>query len=248
MSNLYALTLRELKSWCYSPIAYVVGAVFLLLQGWVFWMLIAVLNDPRVDPSWTMSQFFFGGSFFYWFTVLIIAPLLTMRSFSEEKRTGSIELLLTAPVSSGEVVMAKFLGSWLIYNFLWALTISFFVILNTLTPFDWGPVAGGYIGTWLLGACLMAIGTFASSLTRNQVISAVITFVILLFMFSVSILSMFIQDPEISKLIQYCSLPEHLRTFSRGIVDMRPMVLYTTISAIFLFLTVRVVNNPRWRT
>lgn len=245
MSNLGTLTLRELKSWVYSPIAYVVGAVFLFLQGWVFWMLIAVLNDPRGNPSWSMAQFFFGGSFFYWFTVMIIAPLLTMRSFSEEKRSGSIELLLTAPVTSVQVVLAKFLGSWLIYNFLWVLTVPFFLVLNTLTPFDWGPVIGGYVGTWLLGSCLMAIGTFASSITRNQVIAAVITFVILIFLFSVSILSIFVQDPETAKLLQYCSLPEHLRSFSKGIVDTRPMAFYSSITAVFLFLTVRVINHPR---
>ena len=104
MTNLLALTARELKALWYSPIAYVVGALFLLLQGWVFWLLIAVLNDPRVDPSWTMAQFFFGGTFFFWFSILITAPFLTMRTFSEEKRTGSIEFLLTAPVTDTQVV------------------------------------------------------------------------------------------------------------------------------------------------
>ena len=192
MSKFLALTGRELKAFWYSPMAYVVGALFLLLQGWVFWLLVAVLNDPRMDPSWTIGQFFFGGTFFFWMTVLIVAPLLTMRTFSEEKRTGTIEFLLTAPVTDSQVVLAKFLGAWLIYTTLWLLTFVFFVMMRAFTSFDWGPIVTGYLGTWLLGAVLTAMGLLASSLTRNQVIAAVLTFVIILLLFSVGILDVFI--------------------------------------------------------
>lgn len=248
MSSLLALTSRELKAFWYSPIAYVVGAVFLLLQGWVFWLLLAVLNDPRVDPSWTMTQFFFGGTFFYWFSILVVAPLLTMRTFSEEKRTGTIEFLLTAPVTDSQVVLAKFLGAWLAYIMLWALTLPCFVLLRTLTPFEWGPVITGYVGTWLLGAVLLAFGIFTSSLTRNQVIAAVLSFVAILLLFSIGVLDIFIRDPEGSRFIQYLSLMEHLRAFSKGIIDTRPLIFYVSLTAIALFLTGRVVANPRWRS
>ena len=151
MNNLLALTSRELKAFWYSPMAYVVGMVFLLLQGVIFYFLVLVMNDPRVDPAWTMAQFFFGGTFFYWFSVMIMTPLLTMRAFSEEKRTGTIEFLLTAPVSDAQVVLAKFLGAWLAYVMLWLPTLVFFFALRLLTPFDWAPVLTGYLGTWLLG-------------------------------------------------------------------------------------------------
>jgi ABC-2 type transport system permease protein len=248
MSKLWALTMRELKAFWYSPIAYVVGAVFLVLQGWVFWLLLAVLNDPRVDPAWTMSQFFFGGTFFYWFAVLLVAPLLTMRTFSEEKRTGSIEFLLTAPVTDAQVVLSKFLGAWIAYLMLWGLTLPCFLLLRTLTPFDWGPVLTGYIGTGLLGAVLLALGILASSLTRNQVIAAVISFVAIILLFSLGVLDVFINDPEGSRLIQYLSLMEHLRAFSKGILDTRPIVFYASLTAIALFLTGRVIANPRWRS
>jgi ABC-2 type transport system permease protein len=247
-SSLVALTSRELKAFWYSPIAYVVGGVFLLLQGWVFWLLLAVLNDPRVDPSWTMAQFFFGGTFFHWFSVLVVAPLLTMRTFSEEKRTGTIEVLLTAPVTDGQVVLAKFLGAWLTYIMLWALTLPFFLLLRTLTPFDWGPVIAGYVGTWLLGAVLLAVGVLTSSLTRNQVIAAVLSFVAILLLFSIGVLDIFVRDPEGSRLIQYLSLMEHLRAFSKGILDTRPIIFYASLTAIALFLTGRVVASPRWRS
>ncbi len=247
MSTLWALTRRELQAlWC-SPIAYVVGAVFLFLQGFVFWLLIAVLNDPRVDPAFTLAQFFFGNTFFYWFAALITAPLLTMRTFSEEKRTGSIELLLTAPVTDAQVVLSKFLGAWLAYVALWLLTVPYFVLVHSLAPLDWGPILTGYLGTALLGCVLIAIGILASSLTRNQVIAAVLSFVALLLLFSLGILDVFIRDPEGSKVIQYLSLIEHLTGFAKGFVDTRPLVFYLSATAICLFLTGRVIASPRWR-
>ena len=248
MANLLALTLRELKSFFYSPIAYVVGALFLLMQGAVFWLLIAVLNDPRVDPTVTMAQFFFGGTFFFWFSVLLICPLLTMRTFSEEKRTGSIELLLSAPVTEAEVVLSKFLGAWTAYALFWALTLVYFAVLRRYAAFDWGPVASGLLGTWLLGAALIAIGVLASSLTRNQVIAAVLAFVVMLLFFGVGILDVFVRDPETSTLIRYLSLMEHLRDFAKGIIDTRPVVFYAGLTLIGLYFTGRVITSPRWRS
>ena len=248
MQTLVALTVRELRAFWYSPIAYVVGALFLFLQGLVFWLLVLALNDPRSDPSWTMAQVFFGGTFFYWFSVLVLTPVLTMRTFSEEKRTGTIELLLSAPVTDTHVVLAKFLGAWIAYMLLWAFTLIFFVVLRTFTPLDWGQVFTGYLGTWLLGGVLLAVGVLASSLTRNQVIAAVLSFVTILLLFSVGILDVFIKDPETSTILQYLSIMEHLRDFSKGILDTRPMVFYLSLTAICLFLTGRVISNQRWRT
>ncbi len=247
MTRLLALTAREWNAFWYSPIAYVVGAFFLLMQGWVFWLLVEVLNDPRVDPSLRMSQFFFGGTFFYWLTVLMLAPLLTMRSFSEEKRTGTIEILLTAPVTEVEVVVAKFLGAWLSYCALWAVTALFFVYLRFQTALDWGPVLTGYLGTWLLGAVLIAVGMLTSSLTRNQVIAGVMSFVLILLLFSVGFLNAFVTDPSTRITVEYLSLLEHFQDFAKGILDTRPIVFYLTLVVSMLFLTVRTISTPRWR-
>ena len=248
MQALRALVIRELKAFWYSPIAYVVGGLFLLMQGWVFSIIVAAMNDPRMDPSYTMSQFFFGGSLFFWFSVLLMSALLTMRTFSEEKRTGTIELLLTAPVSDAQVVLAKFLGAWLAYSMLWAASLALFAALRLRTPFEWGPVFSGLLGTCLMGGLFTAIGVLASSLTRNQVIAAVLTLVIAILLFSVGILDIFVHDPEATELIRYFSIIEHARDFARGIIDTRPIILYASLSAIALFLTGRVIASPRWRS
>jgi len=247
MSNLWVLTVREWKAFWYSPVAYVVGAFFLLLQGWVFWLLVAVLNDPRVDPTWNIAQFFFGGTLFYWVSVTMLAPLLTMRTFSEEKRTGTIEVLLSAPVTDAQVVVAKFLGAWLSYCALWGATVAFFLIFQMHGRLDWGPIATGYLGTWLLGAVLVAMGVLASSFTRNQVIAAVVAFVLILLLFSVGLLEIFVTETDSRKLVQYLSLLEHFRNFSKGLLDTRPIVFYLSLTAGALFLTARTIASPRWR-
>ena len=247
MQNLLALTTREWKAFWYSPVAYVVGAFFFLLQGWAFWLLMLVLNDPRVDPTLNMSQLFFG-TFFYWLSALTMAPLLTMRSFSEEKRTGTIEVLLSAPVADWQVVLAKFFGAWMCYCTLWATTVVFFGVLRVSTALDWGPILTGYLGTWLLGAVLIAVGVLASSMTRNQVIAAFVGFVLILLLFSIGLLDIFITDPESSKLVRYLSLLEHFRNFSKGILDSRPIAFYISVTVVALFLTIRTIAHPRWRT
>ena len=248
MGNLLALTSRELRAFWYSPIAYAVGALFVFLQGLVFWLLVLILNDPRVDPSFTMAQFFFSGTFFFWIFILIVPPLLTMRTFSEEKRTGSIELLLTAPVSDAQVVLAKFLGAWIAYLLLWAATLVFFLVLRLFTRFDWGPVFTGYVGTALLGTVLISVGVFASSLTRNQVIAALLALGTILVLFSVGLLDSFVHEAESRRIIQYLSLLEQLRDFSKGLLDTRPIVFYLSLTSIALFLTGRVIGSPRWRS
>jgi len=248
MQNLIALTSRELKALWYSPVIYVIGAAFMVIQGFVFWFLVAALIDPRMDASVTIGQAFFSPTFFYTISMLVTIPFLTMRTFSEEKRTGTIEFLLTAPVTDTQVVLSKFFGAWIAYIFLWSLTVVFFILLHTIAPFDWAPVLGGYIGTWLLGGALISFGILTSSLTRNQMIAAFLCFAILLLLFCVGILGVFINDPETTRLIRYLSILDHVESFSKGILDTRPIVFYLSITTTILFLAVRVIGNPRWRT
>ena len=247
MTNLLALTVRELKAFWYSPIAYVVGVCFLLLQGFILWLLATALSAPSAEGAWPINQAFFG-TFFYWISVMAMVPLITMRTFSEEKRTGTFELLLTAPVTESAIVLAKFLGAWLSYCALWALTILHFVVLSRYATLDWGGIFLGYAGTWLLGAVLIAVGVLTSSLTRNQIIAAVIAFVIILLLFCVGFLESFATTPDSRKFVQYLSLLYHFQDFSKGILDTRPLVFYGSTLAITLFLTIRAVGSPRWRS
>jgi len=248
MNKLLALIAREWKAFWYSPIAYVVGTCFLFLQGWVFWLLIVVLNHPRTDSSLRISQFFYGGTFFYWLSIIAMAPLLTMRSFSEEKRTGTIEVLMSAPVSDWQIVLSKFLGAWLSYCALWTATLLYFVVLQQYARLEWPPILTGYLGTCLMGAVLVSVGVLASSLTRNQVIAAMLSFVFILMFFSIGFLDFLITDPSSSRMLEHLSLLNHQRNFAKGVVDTRPLVAYGSVIAISLFLTIRAVASPRWRT
>ena len=228
--------------------AYVVGALFALLQGVIFWLLIAYLNSSGTEIPWSIAQIFFGGTFFFWLALLLVPPLVTMRSFSEEKRTGTIELLLTAPVSDTQVVVAKFLGAWLSYLCLWGSTAGLFLILRSFTPFDWGPVLTGYLIIALIGAVFVAIGVLASSLTRNQVIAAVLGMVGVVLLFSIAFLDGLIREPDARRWVSYFSLVDHVREFSRGTLDSRPVVFYATVIIPCLFFTARTIGSPRWRS
>lgn len=248
MKNIGPLFSREIRSLIYSPLAYACGTLFMLLQGVVFWILLTAMNDPRFSATASVSQVFFGGTLFYWITVLILIPLLTMRTFSEEKRSGSIEFLLTAPVTEAEVVIAKFLGAWAFYCALWAVSLSLFGVLQFRIGLDWGAILCGYLGTCLLGGALIALGIFASNLTRNQLIAALLSFVMMLLLFSLSFFDVFIADQATSQFLQQLSLIEHLTNFARGFIDTRPIVFYGSLIAIFLFLTERLLTQPRWRS
>jgi ABC-2 type transport system permease protein len=246
MNNLIALTARELKSFWYSSIAYIVGMVFLLMQGWTFVFLLSVLNDPRVDPTISLAQLFFG-TMWYWFSLMVMAPLLTMRAFSEEKRTGTIEVLLSAPVTEWQVVLSKFLGAWLSLCAYWLVTVSYFLIARMFGPVEWASVWAAYGFTALLCGAFVAIGIWASSLTRNQVVAGFVTFVLVLLLFSVGLMTVFVRDPEASKVIQYFAMLDQARDFAKGVVDTRPLVLHTSIIVMMLFLTIRTIALPRWR-
>ncbi len=247
MSNILTLTGREWKAFWYSPVAYVVGTFFMIFNGIVFAMLVTALSDPRMDPSIRISQLFFGRTLFFWLAVLMMAPVLTMRTFSEEKRTGTMEVLLSAPVTDWQVIAGKFLGAWLSYLTLWAVTVIDFLILRHYTAFEWMPIVTGYLGTALLGAVLISAGILVSSTTRNQVIAAFVSFVLIVMFFSIGIFAGFFTDPSTMKFIQYLSIIDHFWDFSKGIFDSRPIAFYLSLTASMLFLTTRILGSSRWR-
>jgi len=247
MSNLLTLTLRELQAYFYSPIAYIVLTATLLMNGWTFWILINVLNNPDVQLTGGVMQLFFGGTFFFWFSLLLITPVLTMRLMSEEKRSGSIELLMTAPVTDFEVILGKFLASWIFFILIWAPTFLYIFVLKMYVPIDMGPIFSGYLGTFLVGGLFLSVGLLASTMTSNQIIAAVVSFAILIFLFSIGILDLFLTDPISKKIIAHFSIVDQFGNFSKGILDSRHLIYYGSFIFLNLFLATRILESRRWR-
>jgi ABC-2 type transport system permease protein len=174
-----------------------------------------------------------------------------MRLLSEEKRAGTIEMLMTAPVTDFEVVFAKWLGAVALYTLMWALTVLYVLILrhfSATAALDLGPIASGYVGVLIIGQFLIAIGLLSSSLTKNQVAAALMSFAIIFFFVIVlNWLGYLFQGGALGKIFRALSPFEHMDDFSRGILDLRPIVLYLSGTVLALFLTVRAVESRRWR-
>jgi ABC-type transport system involved in multi-copper enzyme maturation permease subunit len=178
LRGVYHLARRELLSLFVTPLAYLVGTLFLLNQGWNFALLLRVLNDPLAAPGPVM-QFYFGGSFFiFWLPVIFICAALSMRLIAEERRQGTLEALLTAPLSASQITLGKFVGAYGFYLALWVPTGTFYLLLlGAGARPEVGPVLAGYLGVLLVGASFLSVGLLASALARSQLAAAVSTFV-----------------------------------------------------------------------
>jgi len=247
MSAIWATLTRELRAYFLSPLAYTVSALLLLVNGFVFWIIVAFLNDPRSGGSATPLDLFFGQTLFFWLVLLFITPIITMRLISEERRSGTIETLLTAPITEGQVVVAKFLAAFALYAFLWVPTLAYAGILAYYSDVDWGPVAAGYLGILGIGALFLSVGMLATALTRSQLIAALLTFAMLVPLFSFGLLEMLINDETLRQVLGYLNLWQHMDELGKGVVDTRRLVYYVTGPALFLFLATRALAVRRWR-
>ena len=246
MKGILATFQRELRAYFLSPLAYIVAALLLLINGGVFWLIVSFLNDPR-SAIGAPLQLFFGQTFFFWLVLVFVTAVLTMRLVSEERRSGTIEVLMTAPVSEGQVVLGKYLAALTFYSFLWLPTATYPVLLSYYHEVDWGPVVAGYVGILGIGAMFLAIGLFASALTRSQLIAAVITFSVLVFMIVGGFLENLFTDETVRDLIGYVNLLEHMDEFGKGIVDTRRLVYYLSVSVLLLFFSARALESRKWR-
>ena len=247
MSAFLAVFQRELRAYFVSPMAYVVLAFFLLVNGYVFSIIVAFLSDPRAAGSTTPLKLFFGDTFFFWLVLLFITPVLTMRLISEEIKSGTIESLMTAPITDTQVVLAKYLASVAFYVFLWVPTLVYVAIVGQSSELDPGPVVAGYIGVLGIGSVFLAVGLFASSFTRSQIMAAIATFGLLMFFFALAFLESLVSSDSVKDVLGYMNLLEHMNEFSRGIVDTRRLVYYFSTIVLFLFLTVRSLESKKWR-
>ena len=240
MRTVLILTRREVASYFVSPIAYVAMVLFLLVAGILFAAPYIGAFQPG-NPA-AMTQTFGIVSFI----LLLAVPILTMRSLAEERRSGTLETLLTAPVTDTQVVLGKFLGCWAFYLVMVAPTLLYVVALKAFGNPDLGPVASGYLGLVLLGALYVAVGLFASSLTHNQVIAAVVAFVILLLLTLLGPIGGAVPTPW-RTILRHLSTSAHYDDFGEGVVDLVHVIYFAVFTLYVLFLTVKVLESRRWR-
>ncbi len=255
MRGFSAIFRKELYSFLASPIFYVCAFIFLLLSGYFFYSSVAYYSllslqaaqNPYMAQQMNLTDIVISPTFGNMTIVmLILIPLFTMRLFAEEKKTGTIELLLTYPIRDFAVLMGKFLAALFLFVLMLAGTLPFMVLLSYLSNPDWGVVISAYIGILLLAGAFTSLGTFASSLTENQIVSAVITFGGLLFLWVVSWGQTFTQGWTKS-FLGYIGVMSHFQGLAKGLIDTRDIIFYILFISFFLFCNLRYLDSKKWR-
>jgi ABC-2 type transport system permease protein len=256
MSNILAIANKELRSYFTSPIAYIVIGLFAALYGFFFWAILQYF----VAQSMQMGQLGMQGPQTMnvnqmlirplvqnvTILVLFLMPMVTMRTYSEEKRSGTIELLLTSPLSDFQIIMGKFLGALALYLIMLAVTLIHIAILFIYGRPEWKPIVTAYIGLVLLGGCFISLGLFISSLTKNQIVAGMVTFAVFLFLWIITWIGSF-SGPTVDKLTTYLSIIDHLDDFGKGVIDTTHVIYYLSFITFGLFLTAKSVDSERWR-
>jgi ABC-2 type transport system permease protein len=237
MNSTLIITKREFRSNFDSPIAYVVIALSLLFVGWFFFRDYWTINRATVGPLFMWLP---------WAFVFPIIPAITMRLFAEEKRTGTIELLITMPVRDRDVVLGKFFATLGLIAVLLLLTLTYPLSVSRIGNLDWGPVGVGYIGLLLEASAAIAIGLFFSSITENQIVAFMLTFCTLLALWAVDYLS---ADTNgfAGHFISFVSFQRRLSPFSRGLFDLRNAIYFLSVTAFFLLSTTRSLESRKWK-
>jgi ABC-2 type transport system permease protein len=240
---------RELLSSFLSPLGWILLTLFLLVQGYGFYLFMELISQPQA-PHGPVLRYFFGGTVLYWLFVIFIVSVITMRLLAEERRSGTLEPLLTAPVTEGQVVLGKYLAALIFYGVLWLPTLTYVAVVAVLSGpggISWGAVAAGYLGTMLVGASCLAVGVLASALARSQIISAVLCFTLLSLFLLLSALEHFVSDPTLRAVIVHLDLFEHMEEFARGVVDSRRFAVHLSLIALCLTAAAKALEVGRWR-
>jgi ABC-2 type transport system permease protein len=255
MKGLYAIFRKETANFFVSPIAYAVVAIFLLVSGFFFWANVSFMslvslqaaNNPMIAERINLTDVVIRPLVQNMSIVLLfVMPLLTMRLFSEEKKSGTIELLLTYPVTDLAILFGKFLAAALLLLVMLAGTLPFVVLLFGIGDPDPGTLLSGYLGLLLMGAAFMALGIFLSSLTENQIIAAAVSFGSAL-LFWVLSWSSTLSGEKVGAVLKQLSILEHLESFNKGILALSDLSFFVLFIAFFLFLTLRSLETHRWR-
>ncbi|MEK7188884.1 MAG: ABC transporter permease subunit [Patescibacteria group bacterium] len=238
IANITPLFKRECASYLNSPIAYIFAAVFLVTTNWLFFQSF-FLTDQAVARQWF--------ELLPW-VFLLLAPAITMRSWAEEKRSNTMEFLLTLPIRDVEVVLAKFLSSLAFLALVLALSVTLPATIGWLGDIDLGVVITGYIGALLLGSMYLSLGLLVSAFTRNQIVAFLVSLALMFGLFvmgSNQVLS-FVSGP-LAAAVQFLSTTSHFNTLARGIIDTRDIIYYLSFTSLFVYLNVQIIGSRNWR-
>jgi ABC-2 type transport system permease protein len=254
MSNIFAIAQKEVRAYFASPIAYVVIGLFALLFGYFY---VAILD-------WFVRQGMMGGmgmtaaplSLNQQFVrplllnttvvLLFVLPMITMRTYAEEKRSGTMELLLTSPLTDLQIILGKFLGALVLYAAMLAVTLVYVGMLFVYGNPEWKPIATAYLGLLLMGGCFISVGMLISSFTRNQIVAGMLTFGVFLLLWVIDWIGSFL-GPRGETIVNYLSITRHFDDFAKGVIDTTHLVYYLSFITFGLFLTAKSVDSERWR-
>ena len=255
MRNVWIICRKELRSYFVSPVAYLLLAMFAVIFGFFLWNILGFfvregteammrgqmfpmnLNERVVRPL--LQNISVVG--------LFLIPLITMRLFAEEKRTGTIELLATSPVTDMQVILGKWTAAMIMYGGMLLLSAVNFVFVFRYGHPDWKPLAIGYLGLLLQAGALLALGTFISTLTKNQIIAGAVTFAVSLLLYILEWVTSF-ETATWVHVVSYMSIITHFESFSKGLLDSKDAIFYVTLTFLGLFLTSRSMESLRWRS
>lgn len=238
MKTTMAVARREFSTFFNSPVAYIVLGGFLLVAGWMYFSTLFLAGQASMRGFFSLTPFLF----------VLLAPAITMRLIAEERKSGTLELLLTFPVNDWEVVLGKFLAALammsvgLLFTLPYALSVSLLVVPGV--SFDWGPVVGGYVGLLLMAASFIALGLWASSLTRNQIVGFILGLLACFVFWAVDKFAVLLPQGA-AAVLQYLSVDYHFDNISRGVIDTRDLLFYLSLTAVGLLLTTRSLAATR---
>jgi ABC-2 type transport system permease protein len=255
MKNVLIICGKEIKSYFSSPIAYLLMTIFAVIFGYFFFSASAYFVQASMQMQMqgqsqpmNVNDFIIGPLLGNASVVgLFLIPMISMRLFAEEKRQGTIELLMTSPVRDCEIIAGKWLGAMIMYACVIGISGLNVALLFAYGKPDWRPILIGYLGLLLQGGCLLAIGTFISTTTSNQIIAGGATFAVCLLLWVLDWVSSY-EQAAWAKVIAYCSVLTHFEPFSKGVVDTKDVIFYLSMIFFGLFLTQRSLESLRWRS
>lgn len=256
MTPVQAIIAKELRGYVVSPVVYVVGAIFLLIFGFLSYLYVVYAGYQAIQimqmqggqAQLNLNDLVFRNLFASMrFVLLIILPILTMRLFAEERKLRTFEFLMTSPIGINEIVAGKFVSVFLVFLSLLGLTGLVPAVLMLFSDFDWNPIWTGYLGMTLLGALFISVGLLASAITENQIVAAFLSFGMLLLIWLISGLGALLGDTPLGQIISYVSFMDHYDRLVRGLIDTKDLVYFFSSLVFMLFLTHRVVESTRWK-